>query len=68
MRIFYRISKKEQDLSKKTWKARNVLEDVEFDMPEDGYCQFLISFDIENPFFQVKKLQFTEPIPSLVSD
>lgn len=57
MRIFYRISEKERDISKKTWKAKNVLEDVVFEMPKDGYCQFLISFDVENPFFEVKNIE-----------
>ena len=68
MRVFYRVSETKQNITKKTWKAKNVLEDVVFEMPEDGYCQFFISFDIENPFFQVTNLQFTEPDPSLVND
>ena len=57
IRIFYRISEKKQDIPKKNWKAKNVLANNEFEMPEDGYCQFLISFDVENPFFEVKNIE-----------
>ncbi|MDD4108284.1 MAG: hypothetical protein PHH93_06165, partial [Prolixibacteraceae bacterium] len=68
MRIFFRVSVTRQDISKKIWKADNVMNDTLFKMPYDGYCQFLISFDIENPFFQLFGINYTEPVPSLVSD